>query len=83
MVGLAQRKVQMKPGLGRNIEWGRLVNRLRKVQRRWDYWYPRCCHGTRILETGGQAIARAECEKLAPLLSDLKRRKADIESQYD
>ena len=80
LYGDSKRKGASKMNLATNIEWGSLVNRIRKLQKQWNYWYPlRQPAYNMASENAQEAIAEKECARIAPFLYAAKERKAEIE----
>lgn len=50
------------------IAQGIATNRLRKLQRAWDHWFPLRNHDPLRGKTAEQAMAEHECARLAPLI---------------
>lgn len=69
--------------LATNIEWGTLVNRIRKLQKAWDYWHPQRQLNPIFASTTMQQTAERFCERIAPKLHDAKVRKAEIERTHN
>jgi hypothetical protein len=51
-----------------NIQSGIAANRLRKLQKQWDYWFPLRQHDPHRGKNAEQEIAESECARLAPLI---------------
>lgn len=62
-----------------NITVGLAVNRLRKLQRQWDYWFPLRAQYPFFIANWQQDMAEKECLRLGSIINELKR---DID-QYD
>jgi hypothetical protein len=63
-----------------NIAWGVAANKVRKLQKQWDEWYPRRQQNPHMGRTPEQDEAERICEILAPKLVAAKAQLAAIES---
>ena len=62
------------------ITIGIALNRLRKLQRRWDYWFPKRAQYPFVPADWHQEMAEKECLRLGPVISELKRRVGHFEA---
>lgn len=73
-------KPRPKGSLGTNVEWGKLVNRIKHLQKAWNFWNPQRQHNPLMSRTIDQMTALRFCERIAGPLHDCKVRKAQIEA---
>ena len=56
-----------------DITQGIAVNKLRKLQRQWDHWFPLRQHDPLRGRNAEQEMAEHECARLAPLILQLRQ----------